>query len=267
MRRWTGLLPAMTLVGSLSVAALAGLVSRSLRPGAIVGGSLGFGAWQRVLADTDFREAFWFTLRTSVVATLLALAVALPLGVAVRRSGPLVRSLMIVLLPVPHLVVASATVTLFGPGQLIDRLIGEVPLVGDRNGVGVIVVYLAKEIPFLTVLVAVTVDRHTIRLDEAARGLGASRWHRWRFVVLPRLAAPLGLGALVVGAFVIGSTEVPLVVGPLRPDTLTTYSLTVTRVQGPLARADAAVALVVASALICLSAVSGLVLFRRRIRT
>lgn len=223
-------------------------------------------AWQRVLADADFWEAFWFTLRTSVVATLLALLIAVPLGVAVRRSGPFVRSLMIVLLPVPHLVVASATVTLFGPGQLIDRMVGEVPLVGDRNGLGVIVVYLAKEIPFLTVLVAVTLDRHTTRLVEAARGLGASRWHLWRFVVWPRVAGPLGLGALVVVAFVIGSTEVPLVVGPLRPDVLTTYSLTVTRVQGPVARADAAVALVAATALIFLLAGAGLALSRRRTR-
>ena len=41
----------------------------------------------------------------------------------------------------------------------------------------------------------------------------------------------------------IGATEVPLVVGPTRPDTLATYSLTAVRLGGPAARAEAAAAL------------------------
>jgi len=160
-----------------------------------------------------------------------------------------------ILIPVPHLVVAATTVAWFGPGRLIDRLVGEVPIVGDSLGIGVVLVYVVKEIPFLVLLIVAALDGATRELDEAAQSLGASWRHRWRFILGPRLAWPLGLGALVVAAFVIGSTEVPLVIGPLKPDVVTTYALNVTRVRGPIARADAAVALSVSTMLVAAIAV------------
>jgi len=239
-------LPAALAVGTLAIAAVAGLVSRSLRPGALIGGELGLSAWSEVLSDPAFRSAVQFTLVVAVISTAIALLIAVPLGLLARQAGPWVRSLLTVLLPVPHLVVAAATVSWFGPGRLLDRAVFEIPIIGDRFGLGIIVVYVVKEIPFLVLLVVATLDPATDRLDDAARSLGASRWHRWRFILGPRLGWPVGLGSLVVAAFVIGSTEVPLVVGPNRPEVITTYALSIVRINGPIARANAAVALTVA---------------------
>ena len=250
--RWRliGAVPAVVIVGGLALASLTGVVFRSLRPGTLLGGDLGLAAWKNVLADGGFWKALLFTLQTTAMATILALVIAVPLGIALRHSGRVARALMIILLPVPHLVVASATVSWLGPGQLLDRLLIDLPVVGNRFGLGVVLVYLVKEVPFLVVLVAAALDDATLEREQAAASLGASLWQRWRFVVLPRLAAPLSLGALVVAAFVIGSTEVALVVGPLRPETLSTHALALTRIRGPVARADAAVVLVVASVLV-----------------
>ena len=249
--------PAAAVVGGLSIVALGGLVSRSLRPGALIGGELGTAAWSRVLTDPSFIDALWFTLRSAVIATVLAVLIAVPLGVAARRATAATRGWMSVLIPVPHLVVAATTVAWFGPGRLLDRIGLETSIVGDRFGLGVILVYVVKEIPFLVLLVMAALDGATDDLDEAARSLGAGWRDRWRFVLGPRLAWPVGLGALVVAAFVIGSTEVPLVVGPLRPDSLTGYAISVTRVRGPVARADAAVALTVTSLIVLAIALFG----------
>lgn len=257
-----GGLPAALAVGTLSIAAVGGLVSRSLRPGALIGGELGLSAWSEVLSDPAFRSAVRFTLVAAVISTAIALVIAVPLGVLARRAGPWVRSLLTVLLPVPHLVVAAATVSWFGPGRLIDRAVFEIPIIGDRFGLGIVVVYVVKEIPFLILLVVATLDAATDRLDDAARSLGATRWHRWRFILGPRLGWPVGLGSLVVAAFVIGSTEVPLVVGPNRPEVITTYALTIVRIRGPIARADAAVALTVA-VLVVLAVALGIVALAR----
>ncbi len=254
----------MILVGGLSLAAFAGLLSRSLRPGAIVGGAYSTDAWRRVLADDAFWDSVIFTLRAALIATPLAVLLAVPIGVAARGASPWTRALLTALIPVPHLVVASTTVTWFGPGQLLDRLFGTVPIIGDRFGLGVILVYLIKEIPFLVLLVVAALDRETQKLDEAGRGLGASWWHRLRHILLPRLALPLGIGSLVVAAFVIGSTEVPLAVGPVVPDSMTTYALTVQRIRGPVARADSAVALAVTTLVILLLGIVALVIGRRR---
>lgn len=60
-------------------------------------------------------------------------------------------------------------------------------------------------------------------------------------------------------AFVIGAVEVPLLVGPTRPDMLGPYTLDVVRIDGPVARADAAAAEPVASGIVGgLGAVAGL---------
>ena len=48
----------------------------------------------------------------------------------------------------------------------------------------------------------------------------------------------------------IPDNRISMVVGPLRPETLSTHALALTRIRGPVARADAAVVLVVASALV-----------------
>lgn len=262
-RRLVGLSPALLVVVGLSAASLAGLVSRSTRPGALVDGERSLDAWRRVLSDENFWSAAWFTSHTAVLATLLSVLLAVPLGIALRRSGRLARMSLLILLPMPHLVMASVAVSWLGPGRLVDRLVGEVPVVGDRWGLGIVLVYMVKEVPFLAVLTAAALDPATRRLEDAASSLGASRWHRWRFIVLPRLATPLSLGVLVIAAFVIGSTEVPLVVGPLQPEMLTTHSLTITRLRGPVARADAAVVLLVTSVWVMSLAALGLFVARR----
>jgi putative spermidine/putrescine transport system permease protein len=262
-----GALPAAIVVGGLSAVSLVGLVSRSLRPGAIVGGEFGAAAWTRVLSDPAFGDAVRFTFTAALIATVVAVAIAVPLGLALR--GKWTRAVMGVLVPVPHLVVAATTVAWFGPGRILDRLVGEVPIVGDQLGIGVIVVYVVKEVPFLVLLIVAALDGATNELDEAAQSLGATWRHRWRYIIGPRLAWPLGFGALIVAAFVVGSTEVPLVIGPLRPDAITTYGLNATRIRGPIARADAAVALTMSAfivAVLAAGAAAVLTLAKRQAR-
>lgn len=265
LRSAAGAIPALVIVGGLSVAALAGLVSNSLRPGALVGGSYGTDAWRRLLAEPSFGDAAVFTLRAAVIATLISVAITVPLAFALRKSSAFARGLIAFPIPVAHLVVASLLVLWMGPGGVLDRTIGTLPIVADRFGWGVIAVYVLKEVPFLTVLALGALGDEDLRREEAARTLGASRWGRWRAVLLPQLTGPLLLGSLVVSAFVVGSTEVPQIVGPLSPDALTTWSITITRIRGPVARADAAAALVVTSLIVL--ALAGFALFlatRRR---
>lgn len=257
-RSFLGVLPAVLLVGGLSVAALAGVVSASFRPGALIGGSYGTDAWRRLFSDSSFLDALIFTLRAALIATLLSVLLALPLAMALRRSTALARGLVALPLPVPHLVIASVAVLWLGPAGVADRVATTLPVIADSFGWGVILVYVLKEIPFLTLLMLAAFGEDDRAREEAARTLGASRWERWRGVLLPQLVRPTLLGSLVVAAFVVGSTEVPQIVGPLSPEALTTWSISVVRVRGPIARPDAAAALVVTSVVVLLLAAAAL---------
>ncbi len=258
------MLPGLILVCGLSVAALAGVVSASLRPGAVLGGEYGTDAWIRLFEDPNFRRAVWFTLRAALLSTTLSVAISIPLAFALRRRAGVMRALVGAPIPIPHLVTASLIVLWVGPGGLLDRLLFDLPIVRDSLGLGVVIVYILKEVPFLTILILAALGEEDQSREEAARTLSPSRWARWRSVLLPQLRRPLAIGSLVVAAFVVGSTEVPLIVGPLTPDALTVWSINVVRIRGPIARADAAAGLVVTSAIVIVLAVITIwVAFRR----
>ena len=254
------------MVGGLSVAALVGLISNSLRPGALLGGSYGTDAWRRLISDPTFGDALIFTIRSAAIATVLSVLIAVPLAFALRRASSFSRALIAFPIPIAHLVVASVLVLWLGPGGLLDRTVGTLPIVADSFGWGVIVVYVLKEVPFLTVLALAAFGDEDQRREEAARTLGASRWERWRAVLIPRVGGPMLLGSLVVAAFVVGSPEVPLEIGNLAPDALTTWSITTIRIRGPIARADAAAALVVTSLVVLFLAAIAIAIGLRRAR-
>ncbi|MEO8696778.1 MAG: ABC transporter permease subunit [Acidimicrobiales bacterium] len=241
-----GAIPALVIVAMLVGGAIVGLVIDSLRPGAITGGAFGLDGWRDALTDREFARAVWFTTKVSVITTALATIGALTLAVGLRSRPRWLLGAIALPIPVPHLAVATVAVAWLAPGGLVERIIGTLPfmVIGDRHGIGIIVVYLYKEIPFLTLLTLASWDQCTIELEHVAATLGASRLWRLRDVVWPRIGSPLVAGALVVGAFTLGATEVPLLVGPTHPDTIATYALTTVRINGPAGRATAAAALV-----------------------
>jgi putative spermidine/putrescine transport system permease protein len=244
-------LPALTVVMVLFGGAIVGLVFDSLRPGRIIGAPIDIGAWRTIVTDGHFHDAIAFTIVVAGVSTIISVILALSLGASLQGRPAWLRAAMASAVPMPHLVAASLAVTWLAPGGLAERIIGTLPftIVGDRHGVGVIVVYTFKETPFLLMLVLASWDQHTRDAQEAAACLGANPWQSFRDIVMARLAGPLSAGALVVAAFTLGATEVPLLVGPTRPDTVATYALTTVRTNGPAARADAAAALLVVTAM------------------
>ena len=231
----------------LTLGGVIGVVRTSLQDGLVAGQGMGFGGWSRTLADPAFRRAVGFTLWVALTSSGASATVALVLTLALRRSRR-ARLLLAVPVAAPHLVVAALAVVWVGPGGLVDRLLGAAGGGVDRTGWAVVGVYVVKEAPFLTLLALAALDEATAELEATAAVLGAGPWSRLRDVVVPRLLVPLVAGGLVTAAFVIGAVEVPLLLGPSSPRMLGPYALETVRLHGPAARADAAVAELVAAA-------------------
>lgn len=262
--RW-GAVPAVVATGVLFGGALTGAIRASLQPDPF-SGRYTLGAWRAVLGDPDFAAAVGFTLIVTVVTTLLSVVLALPVAAALRGRG-WSRTLASLPVLVPHLLVAAVAVLWLGPGGLADRLLGGLPfdLVRSRSGMGIVLVYVVKEVPFLALLLLAAWDDDVAAREEAAAVHGAGSLARFRHVVLPGVRGPLIVGTLVVAAFVFGAFEVPLAVGPTRPDTVATYALRVTQVADLSGRAAAAAALLVATTgSLLLAAVAGAFLRHRR---
>jgi putative spermidine/putrescine transport system permease protein len=239
--------PASAVVALLFGGALAGGIRASLQ--AVPGGGTSLEAWRSLLGDPGFADALGFSLWITAAATAISAVLAVALAAGLRGRGAVLRGLAALPVPVPHLVVAVTAVLWLGPGGLVDRAAGALPvqLVRDPAGLGVIVVYVYKEVPFLALLVLAAWGPGVAEREEAAATLGAGPWQRLRLIVWPAIRAPLVTGSLVVAAFVLGAFEVPLVLGPTYPPTLAVYALEATRTADLDGHARAAASLLVAA--------------------
>lgn len=246
-RRVPATAPATIVMVVLFGGALVGALRQSVRG---ADGATTFDAWRAVLGDALFLRSFGFTS----AITFAVLATSLPLAVfgarAVRRRAWL-RTLSAVPVAIPHVVVASTFALWVGPGGIADRLLTDVVdlpvLVRDRVGLGIWLVNVVKEAPFLLLLFVAAWDDGADARLEVGRACGLGRWDRFRLIVWPTLRVPAAIGTVVIIGFTFGSFEVPLVVGPNDPPMVAVWALEETRLGGTLAQARGA-AILLASA-------------------
>ncbi len=242
------LAPACVTVTVLLGGAMAGIVRASLMP---LGGDAGLDVWRSLLRDPAFSDALLFTLRITLVSTALAALAALLGAALLRDRGSAVRAVLALPVPVPHLLVATLAVLWLGPGGIADRVLGGLAVdpVRDRLGLGVALVYVVKEAPFLLLLVLAACDRGLRAREEVAAVLGAGAWQRMRWVTWPAIRGPLVIGSIIVAAYTAGSFEVPLAIGPNYPPTLATFAFEAAQGDVVSGQGEAAAALLIASSL------------------
>lgn len=229
LRTVLALAPALTVLAVLFGGGLAGAVRTSLVP---LDGSASLDSWRALRDDPAFADAVLFSLRIAIVATLSAAIAAVAVALVVRTRGTALRALVALPVPIPHLLVAVLAVLWLAPGGLADRLLGTTlggSVIRDEQGIGIVLVYVYKETPFLVLLLLAAMGRGLAEREEAAAVLGASAWQRLRWVLWPAIRTPLVVGSIVVGAFALGAFEVPLTVGPNYPPTLAEFAFQATQ--------------------------------------
>ena len=233
-RTWLPLAPALGVVLGLfgGGLVLGGLQSLGHLPAAGMT-SLTLDHYRRLLTDPDFIGSLWLTLYISGVSTVIAAGLSICAALALIR-GPGTRRLLHLVfqapLMVPHLVIAVSVLLLLSPAGMISRLavamgITESPadfplLVNDPACIGIIVTYVWKEVPFITLMLLAVLRQTGAELLEVGRTLKAGRWQRFRFILLPTLAPALGGASLFVFAYTFGAFEVPFLLGRTYPMTL-----------------------------------------------
>jgi putative spermidine/putrescine transport system permease protein len=205
-------------------------------PGAGLG-ALSWGHFALVLADPDFLQSFWLTLYIAGVSTIIAAGlsvVAALVLVALVERHRVIHFIFQIPLTVPHLVIAVAAMFMLAPTGLFARAAvalgwiaspSDFPLlVNDTWGVGIILAYVWKEIPFITLMILATLRHSGNELLDVGRTLKAGAWQRFRFITLPIIFPALGASSLIVFAFTFGAFEVPFLLGRTYPMTLPVWA-------------------------------------------
>jgi putative spermidine/putrescine transport system permease protein len=236
-------------LGALTAAGLGFGAAQSLGLTATVG-SVGSGggptpaAYEGLLTGrTPAGREFWVSLAFSLwvagAATLVSAALALVLAVWLTSGPrPVGRASVFGLtanLAVPHLVWAVALLLLLSQSGILARVGAaaglvdaptEVPvLVRDPYGLGIVLHYVGKEVPFLLLIVLAVTRTQGAAYDQVARSLGAGFADRVCLVTLPLVAPALAAGSLLVFAVVFGTYEVPALLGVPYPRALPVLAL------------------------------------------
>ena len=215
---------------------------------------------------------FYYAFVPTVVGTVLSVYLAQLLHRRFR-GRTWVGLLYKLPLMVPYLVGVALTVLLWSNGGLVARVghalgliekTGDFPrLLNSHAGVGIMLVYLWKQVPFATLVIYSTLLGLDADLEAAARTLGANARQTFRHVTLPRLAPGIVAASLIVFAFNFGSFEVPFILGGGFPNTLPVEAWRAFSDADPLRRLQAMAIIMIVTLLSSLLLIIYLVLYRR----
>jgi len=148
-------------------------------------------AYEQVLADPNFRGAFWNSLVVGFGTALVSVILAVPAAYAFARFRFRGRHLLLLFLLLPRLV---PSLGLMVPLYRLAAATGQL----DKRST-LIVVYSGMLLPLAVWLLVGFFQQVPREIEEAANVDGATLWDRMRYIVLP-LAAP-ALITIVVLAF------------------------------------------------------------------
>lgn len=142
-------------------------------------------------------QSLWLALASTALAVMAGTLCAVGCWRLGRRSSDAVRALMLLPLIIPSIVYAVGLYRWFGKLDLLDRF------------VGVALAHAVTGVPYVVITVSAALAAFDPRLEQAARGMGASLAQTLRWVILPRIAPGIASGAIF--AFIHSWDELVLV--------------------------------------------------------
>ncbi|WP_318505564.1 ABC transporter permease [Bacillus sp. T3] len=181
-----------------------------------------FASAYKELIDPSFLSSFLVTVGIALIISLLSGIIGLVTALLLAASSSKRTWIHVILqLPfgVPHLLAGYMLMQAFMQTGWFSRIAYSMgwidsfeqfpELVHDQFGIGVILAYMWKEIPFIVLLTYPYLLKLINEWRETANGLGASFSQMIRWVIVP-LVMPLWVGGMwVVFAFAIGAYEIP----------------------------------------------------------
>ena len=226
-------------------------------------------AWD---ADGELLLATGISLYIAAASTVLSVVVGFLIAAYVLTSGVSGRVLAVLSaasVPIPHLVASGAMGLLLSDAGFLARVFGMPSgfpgLVGSLGWGAAILEFGWKESAFVALVLVGSMARSAGGLCEAAATLGASAKQRMLHVLLPLSLPALGVSALVVFVYTLGSYEAPWLLGPVAPEPLPVRAVSLLGSIDLTARPEA-MATALASAVVGLIAIGAGLLVLRRVK-
>ena len=189
--------------------------------------------YKEVLMDSNFLSSLKFSLYTATVSSVIAVILGVLLAysiVQMKGKKETIELLYRVPIAVPHIVAALLIYNIFSQTGILPRILFEIGLIQNQeqfpsflyepNGVGIIVAYIWKEIPFVVLTTYTVLSSVSKKLSYVAYNLGANKKQVFIYVILPLIMPSVLSSFIIIFAFSFGAYELPLLLGPTQPNAL-----------------------------------------------
>ena len=182
--------------------------------------------YRTVLTNARFIGSLQYTFYIALISSILSVAIGVVIAFMIhhtKQGEKISYTLYRIPIIIPHAVVMIVTIQVFFQTGIISRVLYgmgwidgalDFPLlVNDRAGIGIIITYLYKQVPFVTLTVFAVLKNLDRKYTQIAQNLGASSWQTIRRVTLPLLTPSILSAFLITFAFAFGAFEVPFILG------------------------------------------------------
>ena len=182
--------------------------------------------YAEILKDKDFLMSLLYSIYISIISSVVSIVLGVLVAFAIlglKREHKIFMHLYKVPVIIPHLVAVVLVFNIFSQTGIASRFIHSAGIISDPNqfplfvfdkwGAGIILVYLYKQIPFVTMTVYAILRNINGDFTEVAYNMGASRKQALFKVVLPMLSPAILSAFLMIFTFTFGAFEVPFLLG------------------------------------------------------
>ncbi|WP_137180816.1 ABC transporter permease [Roseomonas sp. AR75] len=129
-------------------------------------------------------QSFWIAVASTILAVVAGTLCSIGCWRISRRATDLARAMMLLPIIIPSIVYAVGLYRYFARLGLLDSVLG------------VVLAHGVTGIPYVIITVSTALAAFDPRLEQAARGMGASLGQTLRWVILPRIAPGIASGAI-----------------------------------------------------------------------
>lgn len=188
--------------------------------------------YKEILSNQQFITSLVLSLKTSVIASLIATIIGVLLAYLMTKSKFSKLRYFLLNLPiiVPHIIVVMLAFAIFSKTGIISRILYNLnlisdsrefaSLVNDKAGVGIMIVYIYKGMPFIAITVYNILRSLDAKLEDVALNLGANKFQIFKLIIIPQIIPTILSSFIVIFAFSFGSFEVPYLIGATNPKAL-----------------------------------------------
>ena len=185
-----------------------------------------------VLADKSFCDSFIFTLKIALFSSVLAVVAGFTIAYLLTKTkeGALIQRVLRLPLLIPHFTAAFMVFLMLSQSGEISRLLGSLRLLHgqeafpqlffDSKGIGIIVTYVWKEVPFAALVFYTTIKTVGSKFRDSAYNLGAEELQYVTNIMFPLCLPSISSTFAMLFAFNFGAFEVPFLAGPSYPRAL-----------------------------------------------